>query len=70
MAKYELNVAVKDGLDWTGKAPRFVHFVLVQLGDNLSEAAEKADLIMQKFGKEDYSFSFRTIETHTFLENL
>lgn len=70
MAKYELNVAVKSGLDWTGKAPKYVHFMLVQLGDDLSAAAEIADVVMQKFGEEEYKFSFRTINTTSTIEEL
>lgn len=70
MAKYELNIAVVAGVDWTGKAPKFEHFALVQLGEDLSLSANKADIIMTKFGKGEYKFTFRTIETNSTVEEL
>lgn len=70
MAKYELNVAIKQGKDWTGKGDKFVHFMLVQLGDDLSIAAERAEVVMQKFGTEEFKFSFRTVKTETTIEEL
>lgn len=54
---FTLNVAVKDGLDWTGKAPKFVHYCLIQLGDDKIQAWCKAERIKQLMG-DDYKFTF------------
>lgn len=55
---FSLNVAVKDGLDWTGKAPKWVHYCLIQLGDNKVQAQAKAETIKAAMG-EDYKFTLR-----------
>lgn len=54
--KFSLNVAVKDGLDWTGKAPKYVHFCLIELGDDKEKAFQKAQIIKKAMG-EEYKFN-------------
>lgn len=56
--EFSLNVAVKAGLDWTGKAPKWVHFCLIQLGDDKERAMAKAALIKEAMG-EEYKFTLR-----------
>jgi hypothetical protein len=56
--EFSLNVAVKDGLDWTGKAPKWVHYCLIQLGDNKEQAQAKAQTIKAAMG-DDYKCTLR-----------
>jgi len=42
---FSLNVSVKSGMDWTGKAPKYVHFCLIELGDDHDQAMGKAAVI-------------------------
>lgn len=56
--EFSLNVAIADGLDWTGKSPKWVHYCLIQLGDNKDAAMEKANTIKAAMG-EGFKFTLR-----------
>ncbi|UAV89771.1 hypothetical protein [Pseudomonas phage COT4] len=56
--QFSLNVAVKQGLDWTGKAPKWVHFCHIELGDDQEQAQAKAATIKAAMG-DDYKCTLR-----------
>lgn len=65
---FSLNVAVKSGMDWTGKAPAYKHFCLIQLGDDQSQAEAKAAIIQDAMGDAFYKFTLRAtpkVATHS-----
>lgn len=55
---FELNISIQCGMDWTGKAPAYVHCCLVGLGDDQAKAEAEAQNIVAKFGREQYKFNF------------
>lgn len=58
---FELNIAVENGLNWSGKEPSYKHFCMVQLNaDSLEEAQAKAIIIKQNMG-DKYKCTLRAI---------
>lgn len=57
--KFSLNIAVKVGLDWTGKAPLYTHYCVIELGDDQAVAEFEAGNIIAKFGRDCFKFTLR-----------
>lgn len=55
MTEYSLNVAKKTGK----QSPPSLHWCLIKLGSYEEEAKEKAEKLIEMFGREQYKFTFR-----------
>lgn len=60
MAEYSLNIAKKTGV----QHPPARHWCLVKLGSYEDEAKEKAEKLIEMFGRDEYVFTFRKEYVH------